>query len=229
MHTLSTRLGYWSALLAAVTFVLFPLCFIGIMAGGPLFVWTNLADFAAYAQRYGQTFQNLAQFLMLAFGLLYLVMLNSIYESAAPEHKALVRLSLIFGVVFAALTGAQYFVQLSAVRLSLLKGNLDGLTQIVQANPYSAMSSLNMLGWTVFFGLSCLFAAPAFTGGRLERVIRTSLTVNGIAVLSGGVAFVLDLVLLVGILMNMVMGAAVLVAVVALCIWFRRLGSRAEA
>ena len=53
---------------------------------------------------------------------LWVVMLNAVHDYARDEHKILARISLAFGLAFAVLTGAFYFVQISAVRLSLLKG-----------------------------------------------------------------------------------------------------------
>lgn len=64
----------------------------------------------------------------------------------SPGKKLLARIGIDFGLAFAVLTGINYFVQLSAVRLSLLKGELQGLEQIVQANPISGISAINMLG-----------------------------------------------------------------------------------
>ncbi len=83
---------------------------------------------------------------MLLFGPLYVVLLNCIYDYIPQEKKLLARIGIDFGLAFAVLTGINYFVQLSAVRLSLLKGELQGLEQIVQANPISGISAINMLG-----------------------------------------------------------------------------------
>ena len=217
------RLGFWSAALCALTFILFPICYVAVLATGGVFTWTNLADYAAHAQRYGQVFQNLAQWLMLAFGLSYLVLLAGVYEAAPADRKPLARLSLVFAIPFAGLTGTHYFVQVSVVRLALASGQLAGLEQLVQANPYSAMAAANMLGWTLFFGLSTLFAAAVFSGGRLKRVISLALLVNAIGCLAGGVGYVFAIVPLVFVTMNLVMGGAVTVAAIGLWVLFGRL------
>ena len=39
----------------------------------------------------------------------------------------------------------------------------------------AAISAANMLGWTVFLGLSSLFVALVFTGSRLETAIRIAI------------------------------------------------------
>jgi hypothetical protein len=124
--------------------------------------------------------------------------------------------------LFAVLVGGFYFVQLSAVRLSVLKEQWDGLEQIVQANPYSALSALNMLGWTLFFGLSSLFVAPAFSGGKLARLIRWLFVINGIMCLLGGIGYALEITTLVFFTINFGMGGAVTILTIALCFWFKR-------
>lgn len=102
-------------------------------------------------------------------------------------------------------------------------GETAGLEQAVRANQYSAMSAVNMLGWTLFFGLSSLFIAPVFSGRGLERVIRIAFLLNGACRLLGGVGYALDIVALVFLTINFGMGGAVLAASIALCILFRRM------
>ena len=141
---------------------------------------------------------------------------------APPEKKATTRLSLSFGLLFAVLVGGFYFVQLSTVRLSVAKDQFAGLEQIVQANPYGALSAFNMLGWTLFFGLSSLFAAPVFSGSRLANTIRWLFVINGIMCLLGGIGYALEITTLVFFTINFGMGGAVMVLTIALCVYFRR-------
>lgn len=168
MRQLSIKLGYWSAILSASAFILFTLCFVAILILNPLFLWTNFEDWVAYNLQYNQSFKYLAQLMMLLFGPLFVVLLNSIHDYAPIEKRILSRISISFAIIFAALTGMHYFIQISIVRLSLAQGRLQGLEQFIQANPTSALAGINLLGWTLFFGLSCLFIAPVFSGGRVE-------------------------------------------------------------
>jgi len=223
MNQISLKLGFWAAVGSALTFVIFSVCFVAILAVQPLFVWTNMADFVVYAQGNGRFFQYLAQASMLIFGVLYVVALNSIHEIVPADKKILTRNSLGFGLIFAALIGVNYFVQISAVRFNLQMGQFAGLEQVLQANPFSAMSAINMLGFTLFFGLSSLFVAPVFSGGRLEKVIRIAFLANGVFVLVGGVSYLFQWLVLLFLTINLGMGAAMMVATVALAIWFRRL------
>ncbi len=220
----ATQLGFWSSVSIAVLFIVFTLCFVAIAATQPLFRWTNLADYVAYATSHDQFFQNLARLSMLLFGPAYIILLASIHDRTHEEMQIWTRLALCFGVAFATLTGIHYFVQLSAVRLSLAHGELQGLDQIVQANPTSAISAINMLGWTLFLGLSSIFVAQVFSGSRLERAIRIALLINGVCCLVGSVGYVLDIVALVFVTINFGMGGAVLIAAILLSVWFKRLG-----
>jgi len=225
LSRVSIRLGFWSACLIAALFVVFTICFVALALTPPLFTWTTLADYVAFASQHTQLYQNVARFTMLMFGPAFVVLLNSIHDYAPEDKRVLTRISLCFGLGFAVLSGLHYFVQLSAVRLSLVKGQLQGLEQVVQANPWSAISAINLLGWTLFLGLASLFVAPVFSGGRLEKAIRIVFLVNGICCLLGGIGYVFDNVVLLFLAINFGMGGAVLIVAILLCIWYKRMES----
>jgi hypothetical protein len=225
---LALRLGFWSASLMVVMFVVFTAAFIAIPLTGPLYVWDDLAGYLAYA-RSGHTFwQDLARWAMLFFGPLVVILFAAIHELAAGERRLLARISLAFAVIFAALTGINYFVQLSAVRLAVAQDTIVGLEQIVQANPISAVAAINVLGWSLFFGLTSLFAAPLFTGSRLQNFIRVCLFLNGAMCLLGGLGYVLDNKALVFFTLNFGMGGAVLGFSFGLAILFQRAERNAD-
>jgi len=112
-------------------------------------------------------------------------------------------------------------VQLSTVRLSLAAGQTAGLEHMVQANPYAVITAVNMLGWTLFLGLSSLFVAPVFGGDRLQRTICSAFLFNGLFCLAGGVGYVLEITAVVFVTMNLGLGVAVMVAAVGSAMWFR--------
>jgi len=222
MSELSLKFGFWSAFLSAVTFFVFTICFVAILIAGPLFVWTDLAGYVTYVNQTDQFFQHSARLAMLLFGPLFVVLLNCIHEITPDDRKVLSRISLCFGLVFATLTGINYFVQLSVVRQNIAANHLEGLLQVVQANPASAVSAVNMLGWSLFLGLSSLFVAPVFSGSRLALVIKIAFLANGIFCVLGGIGYVFEWLVLLFLSINIGMGGAVMTAAIALTIFFLR-------
>ena len=223
MNRLSLQLGKWSAFLSAAVFIAYTVCFVGVLVTAPVFTWTNLPDYVAYVAAHSQFFKEAAMYLMLIFGPLFVVLLSALHDYARDEQKILTRIALGFGLAFAILVGINYFVQLSTVRQNILHGQLTGLEQFVQANPASAITGMNMLGWTLFLGLASLFAAPIFNGGRLEKTIKWALIVNGICCLLGGVSYIYELSLFVFLFITFGMGGAVTVAALAMGALFQRL------
>jgi len=221
MSQLSRALGFWSALGIVVAFAVFTVCFVAIPLTAPFYGWTDLTAYLVHRRAHGQVFQHAAMLAMLLFGPLVVILLGSIYDYAREELRPLARISVCCGTIFAALTGSNYFVQLTTVRLGIARGEVQGLEQVVQANPLSALSAVNMLGWTLFFGLASLFTAPLFSGGRRERIIRCAFLANGLCCLLGGVGYLLEIVPLDFLTLDLGMGGAVLVAAVALCVLFR--------
>jgi hypothetical protein len=223
MKSLSIKLGYWMSLICIATFVVWTICFVAIFKINPIFQWTNLADYINYTSNYNQLFKYLAQFAMLLFAPAFLIMLHSINDYVLEDKKILSRISICFATIFAACIGIHYFVQISSVRLSIARGQVAGLEQFIQSNPTSGIAGINMVGWTLFFSLSCFFIAPVFSWSRLNRVIKYAFISNGIICILGGIGYVFDNVILIFLTLNLGMGAAILTATIALSVFFRRL------
>ena len=222
MKTLSYNIGFWSSILLTLSFVAWIVCFTGIALTSPLFYWTNLSDYIVYAQSYNQVFQNIAKAFMLILGPLYMLLINSYYDYA-EDKKVLVRISLLFATAFALLSSTHYFVQLSAVRLNILSGQINGLEHFVQANPYSVMTSIDMLGWTLFLGLSSFFIFPIFTGNRLNMVIRYAFIINGISCMLAGIGYLFKIDVLTFLFINLGVGGAIMTVSIASASLFKRL------
>jgi hypothetical protein len=223
MKSISSKIGYWTSLICIATFVVWAICFVAIFRVNPIFQWTNLADYITYTENYNQSFKYLAQIMMLLFAPAFLIMLHSIADYASEDKKILGRISVSFAMIFAACIGINYFVQISSVRLSIANGQIAGLEQFIQVNPTSGIAGINLVGWTLFFSLSCLFIAPIFTGSRLNKVIKYAFISNGIICILGGIGFMFDNIILIFLTLNLGMGAATLTATIALSIFFRRL------
>jgi energy-converting hydrogenase Eha subunit C len=223
MKSSSIKLGYWSSLVCILTFVIWTVCFVAIFRLNPLFKWTNLADFITYSNTYNQSFKYLAQFTMLLFAPAFLILMHSINEITDENKKILGRIGISFATLFTACVGIHYFVQISSVRLSMANGQVAGLEQFIQSNPTSGIAGINLVGWTVFFSLSCLFMAPLFSGKGLNKVIRYSLIASGIVCILGGIGYIADSIILTFLALNLGMGGAILTSTIALFIFFKRL------
>lgn len=223
MHTLNLKLGFWAALLSALTYVIYAVCFVAILFLNPLFVWTDLPAYLDAAQETNQFFKHLAQFAMLLYAPLFLLLLNTIHELAPPRQKVLTRAAIAFGLGFVVLNNTAYFIQLSTVRLAVNRGEGAGLEQLIIANPAAAITAVSTLGWTLFQGPASLLVAPVFTGGRLERIIRLAFLANGVICLLGGLAFIFDITWLVFLTLNLGVGGAGLAIALSLALYFRRL------
>jgi hypothetical protein len=223
MKNLSYKIGYYTAVSLSVLFVSWMVCFIGIAVTSPLFFWSGLADYLNYAEQNSQFLQHVAKALMLVFGPLFVVLINSFYEFAPKEKRFLVRLSLLFALGFALLSSLHYFVQLSAVRLNMVEGTTQGLDWFVQANPHSIMTSIDMLGWTLFLGATSFCLFPVFGKGKGEAVIRFAFLATGIFSMLAGIGYLFQIDILTFLCANLGVGGALLATMLSAARLFKRL------
>ncbi|MEL7608152.1 MAG: hypothetical protein AAGU74_01440 [Bacillota bacterium] len=222
MNNTIRKLGYWSSAVSLTTFLLYTLCFVANYAANPSFVWTNSGDFIAYASTHNQVFKHIAMALMLVFSLSFLVQLECLRESVGAEKQFFVRTAIHFAIAFAVLIGINYFVQIGAIRLQMLANRAEGIAQFVQSNPNSFINAVNLLGWTVFLGLACIFASPAMGKGRIERIIKISLLANGFMMLLSSVAYIFSITIVQALFLFIGLGAAIIVESAAMCAYFKR-------
>jgi hypothetical protein len=223
MYNISTKLGFWSALLIAVSFVIYTACYIAILAAFHIPQWTNVQDFAAAINQPWFILFTVCQFMAFLVGILFVLLVSNIHDYAGQEKKALTRSALCFSIIFAALSSVHYFIQFTAVRMNMVQNNLQGLEQFIQLNPGSVIASVNMLGWTVFLGLASFFVAPVFSKGRLEKAIKYTFIANGVFCILGATGYIFDVLALYLLFFNG-MGAALIVVSICLAVFFRRLG-----
>jgi len=162
----------------------------------------------------GHFYQHLAYVFMLVTGPAWLLIIHGYYEISPASGKATGRISLLFALGFTILSSLHYFVQLSAVRLSLAGGNWEGMEPFLQANPLSVMTSIDMLGWTLFLGLSSLFMVPFFSGSYSGRFLKYAFLVNGVSCLMAGIGYLFQIDVLTFICINLLTGGA-MVAIAA--------------
>lgn len=114
----------------------------------------------------------------LAAAPLFVAMMASIYEHAAPARRIWGLLGLAFAVVYAVLVGITYYLQLTVVGADGTGLSAEAARLLAFA-PGSATFAIDMLGYA-FMTLATLSAAPVFAGVGLERVIRRWFVVHGL-------------------------------------------------
>ncbi len=222
MNKLSAKLGFWSAFICLLSFILYMIGFIAIMIVNPPFVWTNLTDFVEYANNYNQFYKHMAEFSMLVSSVFFVILLSAIFDFVSKSRKILVRIGIHFAVAFSVTISINYFIQFTAVRLQIKEGISEGLSQFVQSFPISGVAAINMLGWTIFFGLSSMFVGFAFSGGRLEKFIKFAFIANAVNSFLGGVGYTLDIFFLTFFTMYLGMGFFVLLIMISMMQYFKR-------
>ncbi|MDD3705708.1 MAG: hypothetical protein PHC45_06585 [Clostridiaceae bacterium] len=223
MNKKALNVGYWSAVIAVIAFAAYTICFIAILLVNPVFIWTNFETYVKAVQTTNQTFKHIAMLLMILYGACFVIQLCSIEEITELSKKYYAKIAELFGIGFFALIGINYFIQISVVRMQIKSGQTNGLEQFIQANPISGIAAINMLGWTIFFGLSCIFVAWAFGNTKIERIIKYAFLSNGIMMLTSAIGYLFDIVIIVFLFMNIGMGVTILTATIYLSKLFRNI------
>jgi hypothetical protein len=167
----ATRLGFWAAVLTVLVTAAFAGAGVTTPArSGPFCV----SECVAYP------YVDVARFipgdyLWLVPGIMlvpiFVVLMACIHAYAAAPQRIYSRIALSFALVYAVVLAVDYFVQFAVVVPSLQAGETDGLTMLTQYNPHGLFIALESLGYFAM-SVAFLFAAAAFSGGRVERAIR---------------------------------------------------------
>ncbi len=223
------QLGFWSAVLATlfsigygVTLIVSMISLMGTAADTQVGStaassgWQGIETFVATFQPIQMLSLVPSLFLVPAF----VVLMVSIHYYAAPDKKIWSELGIAFALIYAGMATINYLVQLTAVRLSILNRETDGLAMFVMGNPHSLFWVL--ASCYVFMNLAMLFAAPVFDGGKLERWIRWLFYANGATMITSLIGITLD-VKAVYLLLSLVPWCVVFAPTTALvAVLFRR-------
>lgn len=200
-HALTRRLGSWSAVVAgaATAASMFTLAATGSEP------WTDLPTYAA---RFAD-FKLLSFVLWFVLGIAFVPVVASVHAVTREAQRPLSLTALAFAIMYATIVSVNYALQFTFVRQSLYRGEIEGLEPWVAANPTSAIFAVDILAY-MFQGLSTLFLAPLFHGGRLAAAVRWLFVVNGLLGIGGLVAIAL---------ISFGSGEAQWVGVVSLLVW----------
>ena len=173
------NIGFWSAMICLTSLIVWIISFTGIAIRAPLFYWTNIEDYINYYKNNSQFFQYLAKSFLIIFSLAYMILTIVFYEFATSERKIFSKIGIVFSIMFALVSSIHYFVQISSVRIAIDLNEYSGLEHLLQSNPASALLSVNMLGWTLFLGLSNLFMYLGLISKSRTKGFRFGLLING--------------------------------------------------
>ncbi len=167
-----SRLGFWTAILTAVFAAAFMVVGIATPArSGPFapptsvipYPYTNVTAFIP-----GDYYWLLPGILLAP---IFVILMACIHIYASDDRKVFSQIGLSFAVLYSAVIMINYFLQFTVVIPSLQSGETAGLSLFTQYNPHGIFIVLEALGYLVM-SIALLFAAPVFSGGRLQGMIR---------------------------------------------------------
>lgn len=132
----------------------------------------------------GQPLFAILEVLILAIAPAMLSLMVAVHAWAPVEAKALTLSAAILMGLASGLTGGLHFVILALSRAPEFAGQT--WASVVFSFRWPSLAyALDILAWDVLFGLSMLFAAPAFAGSRLATAIRAAMIGAGVLALAG--------------------------------------------
>ena len=166
------RLGFWVAILTAVSAVTaFAIAIATPPISGPFcqsgcvtYPYANVVSFVPH------------DYIWMYPGILltpmFVILMTCIHYYVDDEKEIFSQIGLCFAVISAVAITMDYFIQLTVIQPSLIKGETEGLALFSQYNPHGIFIALEDLGY-LMMSLSFLFAGASFAKDeRLERAMR---------------------------------------------------------
>lgn len=179
-RAISTRLGYWSALLTSLlTLLTFGIAVFTLPITGPLCqtdcITYPFAEIAARVPRdYYWMYPAIPLFLT------FTVAVIALHNCTPDRRRVFSQVALTFTAIAATLLVANYYIQIATLQPSTLRGESDGVALLTQYNPHGVFIALEDLGYFVL-ALVFIFASRIFDGsGTLERGLRWLLLIGGL-------------------------------------------------
>ena len=173
MDQLTSKLGFWSAVIIALLVVLIDA---GMIISTILFPLTSITSIEEYASSFS-SLQMLPFIPSLMLAPMFVILMLSIHHQAPEDKKVLSQLGFSFALICAAVLSIHYYIQLTVVQQGLLNNELSGLWQFATPNAHSFFWTFAALGYG-FMGIALLCAAPVFTV-KSDRAIKWLFIANG--------------------------------------------------
>jgi hypothetical protein len=129
-------------------------------------------------------FFQVLEILIILLAPLMVAVMVSVHAWTPPEAKTYSLAALVFMSLLAAVTCSVHFVILTVSR-QFGSAGLPWLPLLFSFKWPSVAYALDILAWDLFFALSMLFAAPVFSGDRLQVSIRILMIASGVLALGG--------------------------------------------
>jgi hypothetical protein len=166
------KTGYYSSiLLAFVTFVTFAVAMTAVPKSGP-FCLGNCIDYPYLDSL--KFYPGDYYWIYLAIGqiCIWMIFMVSFYFISFRGKKIFGFISISFMLASSIILLADYFVQITVLPISLMKGETDGIALLTQYNDHGVFIALEELGY-LLMSISLLFLAFVFPrGNKLERAIQ---------------------------------------------------------
>jgi hypothetical protein len=166
-------LGFWSAR----TIVLIEVIYVAVFIAG-------FASIRNTSKPLPDPYLAIAEILILVMAPVMVCLMLAIHECAPRHAKPFTSVALGWMLAAAAFTTVVHFVQLTVAR-HISSATFPGYASIFGWNWPSAFYAIDIVAWDVFFGLSLLFAVPAFAHRRDATLVRRGLIVSGSLCLIG--------------------------------------------
>ncbi len=169
------RMGLWSAVFASIFSIAYDIMQIG--------EWVGLMGSGGGPEN-DSTWYGLVVLLVpsLFLGISFVILMGSVHRQTPTERKIWSQTGLTFAIMYGTLICMNYYVQLTLVAPALYRGDVPEHVRPFLFHVFNSfIYSVDLLGYS-FMSLSTLFAAFAFTGPGVEKVVRWFLIANGVIV-----------------------------------------------
>jgi hypothetical protein len=178
MNKAAQQLGFWSAVLAAITELWFSIAF-GLYQPILYAPWHGM-------QAYADNFKVEPFFAWIIpcflLTICFLTMMVCLHVSTSEEKKIWSLLAVVFAIAYATIISVLYYIQAVVVSYNLVNHSTDGLTLWLFARPYpnSLPGALEGIGY-LFMCLSLISASRLFSGCRISKWISRSFLFSGLS------------------------------------------------
>jgi hypothetical protein len=222
MSESARKLGFSVSLIALLAFIFYTVCFAAILAVNEPFMWESIFQLAKYEADSVIWLKYAGMGCMIVYACAFVTGVLCIQDGLERQKKIFGSIAAAFSAAFCACTCISYYVQLTSTRLQLQSGISDGLVQFTQSYNISGINGINMLGWTLFYGIASLALAFVFDATRLGKVTKVACIGNFAIMFAGMIGYILNNFNILLITMNLGLGAAGFIIIICFMLYFKK-------